>query len=225
LPHLSFLIFLAACQCEAPVDETQEVEEETQEVDSEPVPEEVGCDEPEEILTAAGDATGFERCADGSVNRVQADTSFDLETYDELVPPCPEGGSAHGGCETDSECTAYPIGRCYEHTHYFGQWCRCTYLCSSNNDCNGRVCVPGELLPYGWSRCTEATCGSNADCESGECGLATIGQDYVVEHVLACRTEQDECRTNQDCQDSPGWENYCEPADGRWTCVPFYPND
>ena len=93
------------------------------------------CTDPEPVLDPKGSSTGWVRCADGSVNRVEA-VPVDMALYD--VREC--GVVKPGGCYSDANCTERPNGRCAEWTSFGGPWCACTYLCSADADCATGEC-------------------------------------------------------------------------------------
>lgn len=74
--------------------------------------------------------------------------------------------------------------------------------CLEDEDCSPEeACVAvarwgGGSVARG-TECVPAACRSAADCESGECGLWLNGVDGSAS--LACRSEGDQCRSNDDC--------------------------
>jgi hypothetical protein len=186
----------------------------------------VGCLAPEPTLTAGGLPTGFVRCSDGSINRVEAGHSYDLDSYEGFVDACLGDGPEYEQCLTDDDCDMLTHGRCVGVDLYYAWTCSCSYLCGSDADCNGWACVPGELLPHRWSTCGSAFCETNADCPSGECGLSLTGDYAYRQPLLACRSSEDECRTDADCRAlDDWWKNHCEPGQYRWECTDYHPYD
>lgn len=83
--------------------------------------------------------------------------------------------------------------------------------CSSDLDCPvGEACLPASLVGLietvftsvdQTHACFSAACRTNADCDSGECGLGLSDPAcWFDEPRLFCRTNHDDCRTHGDCQ-------------------------
>jgi hypothetical protein len=171
------------------------------------------CADPAPILDPKGASTGWVRCADGSVNRIEAvpvDTSL-YSVHECELDKDPE-------CTSDTDCVAHPNGHCAQWYSSMTARCGCTYLCSADSECAaGEVCVSPEV-PHGgtWPVCHSAVCLTGADCSSGECGYTMCGASYqtATDADLGCRTTEDACRVNDDCSDG----NWCGPSNGQWTC-------
>ena len=102
------------------------------------------CESPTAILDARGVNTGFERCADGAIRRLTAetcDTTIEAESC--------AGTEDDRHCEVDADCTAAPAGRCLSQNDLgFGLTaCGCVYPCATDSDCEaGQVCVCGGVI-------------------------------------------------------------------------------
>ena len=179
------------------------------------------------ILDAAGAATGFERCEDGTIHRSAA-----LSTSAEIPLASCNGDEAYLSCTTDADCTGGPNGKCY-HQDYVemggrsmtpetGEWdpsgCSCTYSCATDADCGaGQACVPGGLVDkdFDHATCEPAECRTDADCASGECGLSSYNDGCSFVTTLTCRDADDACRVDADCD-----RGSCvgEPSAGTYAC-------
>jgi hypothetical protein len=172
----------------------------------------VTCEDPVEF------EPGYQRCADGSINRV-ADVPIDL---DALVEPC-HGTEADLLCQTDADCMSLPgVGKC-GHSLSPHDRCECYYMCEQDSDCaEGEACVPRSVLGqsiWPFPVCRTALCRSQEDCgECGECGAAEFDQGCETYSGLVCRSDVDECRVDDDCDDK------CFPLNGEtWSCEEHMP--
>lgn len=177
------------------------------------------CPDGESILLEDGGPSGFERCPDGAVNRVSAET-FD-PTID--VDAC-RGDEESRSCTTDDECTDRPNGRCISDVGFdyytYGDItiCGCAYACATDADCDeGTACAPPEVTGLRWATCIAASCATEDDCETGECGYSAHDDGCGVVHGLDCRTEEDACHADAEC----GGYDTCWPGYGGeepWQC-------
>jgi hypothetical protein len=159
-----------------------------------------GCEGAESIAAADGAATGYERCPDGAINRVEPVAA----PGGGFGPSC-VGDETFRDCTTDAECTSGDYGHCISGTSFeLGETtCTCAYGCTTDADCGAdSACIPMGIVETGvsWSTCAPAACLSNDDCApSEECGLSSYydGCFWVVQ--LSCRSEADGCRTDADC--------------------------
>lgn len=97
--------------------------------------------------------------------------------------------------------------------------------CTTDADCgDGSVCISSALAEYGGGDetvCIQAACTTGDDCDSGECGLSTYDDGCGPIARLVCRTEDDACRSDDDCPDGanqcvlPYW------SDAAWDCAGF----
>jgi len=184
-----------------------------------------GCEQSTSLLHDDGEPTGFERCADGSIHRVEA-----LAT-DPLIPePSCAGDESWQDCTTDADCTFGPHGKCahvdaagFDSGLYSEAGCTCVYSCASDAECGDQgVCVPPEV--HGVSEHSECasfpTCIADADCASGECGYQTTDDGCGPYPTLSCRTEADTCRTNEQCTEPQGELCFPPTVPGEpWECT------
>jgi hypothetical protein len=173
-------------------------------------PPQVGCETPQPITTDLGEPTGFERCADGTVNRVDS-WSGDPDHYSASYQDDAE-------CNDGAGC-GDPLERCV-----LVDWCmsydsECRRVCGSDADCDAdQVCVPPEIHEgwIAWPVCVAATgCLTGADCPSGECGFHAAGAEPQL--AISCRTSADTCRTDEECREDN--ELYCSPNGEHWSCI------
>ena len=173
------------------------------------------------ILDASGAPTGFERCADGAIHRVEAMATDTDNT--ELACPYTEADAENYEiyCVTDADCVEAAYGTCAKKS--FGEGpggCGCSYACATDADCGeGEACAPDGLedgvLEH--STCVTATCRSDADCPSGECGLSLFNNGCGWSLTLACRSAADTCRVDGDCDSGESCGIYGDS--GAWACV------
>jgi hypothetical protein len=155
------------------------------------------CADPTPVLLESGAASGFEKCADGAINRVAAATFEPVNTG----PACVVGDGPNG-CAKDTDCTDGPNGRCVLYSSVLEQYCNCEYACATDQDCaTGSVCVPTELSEEASRpRCVLASCKGGADCPSGECGLVDFFNGCEPLTELRCREPLiDACHGDGDC--------------------------
>ena len=175
------------------------------------------CEGAQAILTPEGVYSGFARCPDGTTHRVEA-VACDPTI---CVKPC-AGTEANLQCQTDADCTATPYGKC-------GSFapeglseldsCQCASSCVTDADCGpGMACVCAGVIPSGrsWSVCAPTDCATGNDCASGECGVTGWGYGCGTNINMGCRTEQDACHLDSDC-DSGDSDCY-PPGGGGWQC-------
>lgn len=129
------------------------------------------------VLQSDGQPSGFVECASsGQIFREEAV---------ECVTPWPnahlgEGiscSAGYGTCSSDEDCAAEPFGVC-EHLPYTW-YCECVYGCTNDDQCGADsacICSPVE----DGSRCVDAECRVDADCDEGErCTVVPGEQDYT----------------------------------------------
>jgi hypothetical protein len=186
-----------------------------------------GCEAPQPIpqgATADAPSTGFVRCANGGVNRVEAVT---------CVQPAPTGvacdpdlpNDVEPTCQTDADCTERPFGRCLTGGFEFAT-CGCVYGCERDADCGaGSICRCGTSDDGAqWvtsTGCVPAPgCATAADCETGECTLEAAYNGCGYDESMQCRTPEDACRARPDCTDELP---ECHPdSAGVFVCSPPY---
>lgn len=178
-------------------------------------PPELDCEDPEPILQPGTDLpTGFERCSDGFVHRVEAVTCAQPTPADTCVE-----ADEFSDCETAADCTERPYGACDSEPKWLGGGCGCIYGCESDADCGtGEICSCDGLAG---PRCIAAGCVTDADCD-GLCGWSPIGGGCGASgYQLACLDDGAECRTScpeeEGCYGNLG-EPRCEIIEGEWTC-------
>jgi hypothetical protein len=180
--------------------------------DAGPTPDAGPCMNPAPVLNPDGQPSGWVRCEDGALNRVEARAC-------DPTPPgeqCPEGNGGGGQCSADADCDAKADGRCV--TMFFGGKqggdCGCVYGCETDADCGPeQVCLCGAAPG---ARCVVSTCATNDDCGPGECGLGASDDGCGINYNLTCRTPDDTCRTNEDCADD--WQACTSWGDNAWAC-------
>ena len=181
------------------------------------------CEAPESILNADSEPSGYERCADGAVNRVSD------EVQDPTIPgdTC-AGTEADLSCETDAECTDGAYGRClsgersgygYYDSGMDSTYCGCVYSCTVDADCGvGLVCLAPGMVgnDADYPTCVASACATNDDCASDECGVSRYHNGCYEEVDVTCRDEVvDACHSDADCGDG----DVCFPdGEGAFTC-------
>ncbi len=152
--------------------------------------------------------SGLVQCSAGRINRAEALDCGPPLTFDRHVF-CDENWPEYGEfClppEWDESCAD---GTCLVTTG-----CRTDEECASDEVC---VCA-SEAQSV--SRCVLAGCRTNDDCESGECGARTHTCRSEVD-AFACRTDQDECRNDEDCGDGPDQCDY-DTKSALWRCTEY----
>ena len=77
--------------------------------------------------------------------------------------------------------------------------------CSSDDDCNpSHICFPGTLIEKNYGNiCISVSCSQNSDCKTGECGILNRMGPLCpgAPPDTRCRTEVDECRTDDTCEE------------------------
>lgn len=133
------------------------------------------------------------------------------------------GTEDHLQCKADADCKEHPYGRCVTGFGQAGSYCGCQYSCVSDTDCGAtEACAckgagPGKL---GHSICIQATCRTDADCDSKQCGLSIYNNGCSSIASLACRTKADTCKTDGDCSSHGG---HCavphRGPNAKWECA------
>ncbi len=195
---LTLLLLLMACDCGPAEPDSRSLD--SQPHDSEPV-DEGPCVDPQPIQLIYGAPSGYERCADGSVNKV-GETVL-AANYSGEIRPC-EDWVQYKSCFTDADCADPPGSHCalgFSPWSY-PPWCECTTPCTSDADCGAlEACIPPEVhdLSLDWPLCFPARCRSGESCPSGECALVTENDCGWGNFELRCRKDADECRSANEC--------------------------
>lgn len=178
---------------------------------------EVACAEPQSLLLPSGDPSGYEACADGSINRVSS-ADFDINSGYDLC----RGDEADLRCDADSDCDQGENGRCASLLIEWDsggdpEYCGCIYPCKNDDDCDvGQACNPPDLgegsEPY--PICLGAECQTGDDCESGECGFTTYNSGCGWDNQHNCRDDRDTCRDDEDCVGNDSGEQCGADGDG-----------
>lgn len=160
-------------------------------------------------------AAGYVREADGTVHRAGPATCDPANTR----PACTQPNERGGECRADADCKGGANPRCVQSVGQIGPFCRCDYSCTTDADCNpGEVCVCGDVLgPGNHSMCVRAACSSDAACESGTCGLSVYQNGCGARQTLACRTTNDTCTRDADCE--PNKSCVFDDQISRWRCL------
>lgn len=173
------------------------------------------------IPASDGSPSGFARCPDGTVHRVEK-AACNPSTG---VVPC-AGTESVTLCKQDAECGEGAHGRCGSViVSTFGgpdTQCQCVYPCVDDSECGpGKACVCAGVVPSdnSFSFCAGAACGSGADCASGECGVSSYANGCNIDVELACRAASDACRTDADCASMPGTSCVLDGPDATWACL------
>lgn len=159
----------------------------------------VPCASASPILDASGAPTGYERCGDGAVNRVEV-----RPVVPQAAGPACAGTEEDLSCTTDADCVERAHGYCVSGIQEM-TYCGCVYTCEGDDDCaEGQACLPPGVIEgtNDWATCVAATCATNADCDSGQCGVSSYNDGCGYTQQLGCRTGDDTCRVADDCDDA-----------------------
>jgi hypothetical protein len=141
--------------------------------------------------------------------------------------PAVNGGKPGGPCQTDADCKDHPDGRCVtilapSHTAPVVQ---CLYdACASDADCaRGSICECGTGQGTSRNRCIPGNCHANVDCGDWACtetmSTFVAGNDARRVEGRFCKTREDQCRVDRDC-DLEGRSACAYRKElSRWTCV------
>jgi hypothetical protein len=151
------------------------------------------------VLDPNGKDTGYIKCADGTIHRA-AQVACDPA----ISAPACGSNEPFKACMSDADCNAGPNGKCssLKNLRDGSNYCDCVYSCVNDSDCMpGSVCVcPGVVkTSVDWSFCAPATCITDANCPSGECGITTFYNGCYYDTALQCRAPGDVCRLTTDC--------------------------
>lgn len=161
-----------------------------------------GCLDPTPILNRAGESSGYLQCSDGSRIRV-ASVPIEIDLYAQDLAPCdPPTPDAEQECYEHTDCGADGLSFCVCQHSDWSDFNRCVDACENDDDCgDGSICVAPEQggSHLGVPRCKASSCMSPEDCEGGECGATWVSGDNSAYFATACRSAQDICRTNDEC--------------------------
>lgn len=153
--------------------------------------------------------SGFVRCANGVVHRVEA-----VACAVEGVGTCQWSGE----CNSESDCIEAPHGTCHD-SALLG--CVCKYGCGSDADCDqGEICACAGVISE-ISQCVPAECLDDDGCQSGLCALAVgPGACGSYEGKTACIDASSPCLLHDDCPDPENNPSCggCWPDAGVWSC-------
>jgi hypothetical protein len=148
--------------------------------------------------------SGIERCDGDSFRRVAAvkcEATFECRACGDAAVgdsddagaaelPCCEDATEIDDCAQDSDCAS-------------GEAC----LCSAQTRWNGDDAQTFNTV----NRCVPATCASDDDCGGLACAITTLGCGFEGMH---CRTRDDACETDADCDRS-----LCAFDGAKWACL------
>jgi hypothetical protein len=171
------------------------------------------------VVLADGTDSGFARCPDGTIHRVEP-VACDVNAG---VVAC-TGMEMMPTCKLDTDCTMAPHGRCGQYTEStFGGpivACGCVYPCANDAECGaGQACICAGVVTaqQAWAACGAATCTTGKDCPSGECGISSFNNGCGVDVELACRAGTDPCRLDAQCSAAAG-EKCVLGVGPTWVC-------
>jgi hypothetical protein len=169
-------------------------------------------DPAEQAFTDPPVPSGFERCNDGILHRLEKVACESPTTPDSCMD------NMLGGCSTAADCTEKPNGSCQQDMIFGGfteGTCSCVYGCATDEDCGqGQICrCAGDGLGL-YTQCIEAGCTQDNDCPDGElCGLSP---DLCAPggFLTACTTPEDLCDGDGACANPP-----CSFQKDHWECA------
>lgn len=179
----------------------------------------VVCEGAVPVAQPDGSWSGYNRCPDGTVHRVEAIACV------LSVPQC-DFLEDSVSCTSDADCNLAPNGKC-GHSVYADETgsstsCGCIYPCSTDQDCgDGQVCVCTGVVATDtpWPTCAVGGCITGDDCATQECGIAPYSDGCATYPTIACRLPTDPCRSSDDCPDleqcvGVAWDSYSFSCQG-----------
>ena len=151
------------------------------------------CANPAPVLQPTGEPSGFVRCDDGVVHRVERVACVQPTPTSD----CDQAGGA--ACERAEDCQDRPLGACVAPAFSaFG--CTCEYGCASDDDCDGgEICACAGVVGDR-PRCIRSRCATDAQCAGETCAVsARTGSCNEVYAAAGCLERDAECRTDEDC--------------------------
>jgi hypothetical protein len=156
------------------------------------------CTNATSLFDKGGQPTGYIRCADGAINRESA-----VGCTQPITAPACKGTEASRSCDTAANCTERPHGFCMSGWGQVGTYCSCVYPCLNDAECGANeACLCPGIEENGPSvaTCAPASCKTNSDCSSGECGASIHFNGCGHELALHCRGPSDTCRSDEACE-------------------------
>ncbi len=141
--------------------------------------------------------------------------------------PAVNGGKPGGKCQTDADCTKRSDGLCVviQTSAHPPPVIDCLYDdCASDADCpRAHLCECGSGQGPSRNRCVPGNCHTNLECGDYACtetmSTFAVGQQARRVEGHWCKTREDQCRVDRDC-DLEGRSACAYRGElGRWTCV------
>lgn len=186
----------------------------------EPTCEAVTFDDGDRDNATTGGYSGYEYCYSGGWGEgwYRRDEAVACETAEDAWHSACAVTDEDNPCAADADC-ARGVCAAGDYTDE----CLCVLICDEDADCEpDEACLCRlDRAEEGWStiparnECGPAECRTNADCPSGECALSPDMCQNA--DGLFCRTEDDACRDEGDCE-GPTLCAFSSER-GRWTCV------
>lgn len=154
----------------------------------------------------AGPAPALHRATAEPCDRIRSEQSYD---------PNPENAE----CQVHADCTEGENGRCVGNGH--DGW-YCTYdLCFADSECEN-VCACEGGFRSDHNICIPGNCRVDADCGAGGFCSPSLGSCGHYDKFAGywCRTAQDTCLNDADCETAEAPQGYCAwlPEAGHWGC-------
>lgn len=124
-------------------------------------------------------------------------------------PPATLVEDPGAACQSDSDCSQLPSGKCWTESGFFWSHRQCVSECVTDGDCaQGETCFCGSNV----NRCIPSNCRQDSDCGEGLFCKATIRHCSYEVYTAICETAQDPCSKNSDCS------GVCYPDSSSWQC-------
>lgn len=114
-------------------------------------------------------------------------------------------------CQSDSDCSQLPNGKCWDESGFFFSNRQCVSECTTDGDCaEGETCFCNSNV----NRCIPSNCRQDSDCGEGLfCKAAWRNCLYEV-YTAICETAQDPCSNSSNCSNG----EICYPDSSSWQC-------